>query len=404
MYRWLIEVASLGMALFSMFFGSGNLIFPLVVGKTVSQMPLTGGLLLGLTSVILPFLGVLLIWLYAGDASRFFHRLCPLSDALPTQSWSKYLDSAFWFPLISLSLMGPFGVIPRCIMVAHSSLVDHIQLLPFAILFAIATLVLTYYKEKIIPILGQFLSPFLLLTLIYITAQILFFHPPSSSETPLSSPTPPLSTREAIHFSLLQGYQTMDLFAAFFFSSFCYNFLQEKKELSTKQRSSIFCAASILGAFLLFALYMLLVFSSAKLTHQLTSIEPQQLLFHVSKISLPSYATPVVTIAVILACLTTVLVLAELFADFINLHTPKLNLSHLQAITLTLTIAVGTCSLQFSALAQALSFLLTLLYPFLITATLLEILCYYLAIKRNPHLISWSVLLVNLFFTTGTIC
>lgn len=383
----IVEVFSLGLALFSMFFGSGNLIFPLTVGRTLHHMPFLGGILLATTSVLLPFLGVALIWLYDGNCTAFFKRLLPLRSYFPKSKIAKLLDASFWLPLISLSLMGPFGVIPRCIIVAHSPLANYVPLLLFASFFVILSLILTYYKEKIIPILGKFLSPFLVFSLLCITIDILFF---TDTKSPTES-LPAISTKEAASFSLMQGYQTMDLIAAFFFSSFCYTYLKEKSNLTPKQRASIFSASSILGAFLLFGLYMLLVFSSAKLAADLQQTPPERLLFEVAHISLPLYGTAMVSLAVILACLTTVLVLAELFGEWLKKSFPKLNLTHFQAILITLLISIAVCSLEFDALAKVLSFFLTLLYPFIITATILEIVCKSLSITRNPHALSWIV-------------
>lgn len=385
----LVETFSLGLALFSMFFGSGNLIFPLTVGRAAHDAPLLGGLLLGITSVLVPFLGVALVWLNKGNYSLFFKRLLPLRTYYPSSRVAALLDASFWLPLISLSLMGPFGVIPRCIIVAHSPLASLMPLTLFASVFVIASIVLTYYKEKIIPILGKILSPFLVLSLLGITAEILLFTEPAPKESLTK-----LSTAETMKFSLLQGYQTMDLIAAFFFSSFCFNYLEEKKELSQEKKASIFSASSALGAFLLFGLYMLLVFSSAKLAGSLQEVSPERLLFAVAGLSLPFYGSVLVSVAVILACLTTVLVLAELFGEQLKKAFPSLH--HLYAITITMLISLATCTLEFDALAHILAFCLTLLYPFIITATLLELFCKTFSIKKNPHFLSWTVFFITI--------
>ncbi|EKE08422.1 MAG: hypothetical protein ACD_17C00172G0001, partial [uncultured bacterium] len=90
-------VISTGLALFSMFFGSGNLVFPLVVGKTSQGHFNLGALGIFLTGVLVPFLGVLAMCLFNGCTKTFFGRMGR--------------PAVFWFPLIALSLMGPFGVL-----------------------------------------------------------------------------------------------------------------------------------------------------------------------------------------------------------------------------------------------------------------------------------------------------
>ncbi len=66
---WL--VVSTGFALFSMFFGSGNLVFPITVGLESEGHYLPAALGILLTGVAVPFLGVLGMMLYKGDIYSF---------------------------------------------------------------------------------------------------------------------------------------------------------------------------------------------------------------------------------------------------------------------------------------------------------------------------------------------
>src|SRR5690349_22076848 len=88
-------IISTGFALFSMFFGSGNLVFPISVGVESQGHYLLGSLGILLTGVIVPFLGVLGMMLFKGDIMHFF------------SCFGK--KGTFIFSLIALSLMGPFG-------------------------------------------------------------------------------------------------------------------------------------------------------------------------------------------------------------------------------------------------------------------------------------------------------
>src|SRR5579872_2320269 len=100
-------IISTGLAMFSMFFGSGNLVFPLVVGQTSEGHFGFAAIGILITGVLVPFLGILAMLLFNGSSKDFFGRLGN--------------PAVFWFPLIALSLMGPFGVLARCITVAHGS-------------------------------------------------------------------------------------------------------------------------------------------------------------------------------------------------------------------------------------------------------------------------------------------
>ena len=90
---WL--VISTGFALFSMFFGSGNLVFPIAVGTECGGHCILAALGILLTGVVVPFLGVFGMLLYKGDLNSFF----------------SYLGKPgiFLFSLLALSITGPFG-------------------------------------------------------------------------------------------------------------------------------------------------------------------------------------------------------------------------------------------------------------------------------------------------------
>lgn len=61
-----------GFAIFSMFFGSGNLVFPLQIGQYSAQYWLLGFLGLFITGILLPFLGLFVIKLHRGSYNAFF--------------------------------------------------------------------------------------------------------------------------------------------------------------------------------------------------------------------------------------------------------------------------------------------------------------------------------------------
>ena len=143
-----------GFSIFSMFFGSGNLVFPLMVGVNNSDNWLAGFLGFFCTGIILPFLGLFVIKLHRGNYKSFFGEAGSIAK--------------FTIPLFTLSLLGAFGVIPRCIAVAHGGLeflYKDISLLLFSIIFCIACYIICLNEKWMFSILGKFLTPILLLFL-----------------------------------------------------------------------------------------------------------------------------------------------------------------------------------------------------------------------------------------------
>ncbi|MDP3935448.1 MAG: branched-chain amino acid transport system II carrier protein, partial [Alphaproteobacteria bacterium] len=94
-----------GFAIFAMFFGSGNLVFPLQLGQHVGKNWFLGFLGLLSTGIVLPFLGLFVIKLHKGNYRSFFAEGGKMASII--------------LPFFTLSLLGSFGVVPRCITVAH---------------------------------------------------------------------------------------------------------------------------------------------------------------------------------------------------------------------------------------------------------------------------------------------
>lgn len=364
-------ILSTGFAMFSMFFGSGNLVFPLEVGKESGGYPFFAGFGIFLTGVVVPFLGVLGLLLFKGDNKEFFGKLGK--------------PAVFWLSFISLSLMGPFGVLARCITVAQGSfrlMFPEVSLIAFSLGMCAFIFLLTMKKNKIVPALGAILTPVLLLTLVLLGYFGLTHEVNPAAAGAISSSV------EAMQNGIFKGYMTMDLLAAFFFSSFVIKHLEEDVKVRNENSCflNIFLKSATLGAGLLAAIYFVLVFLGNKFAYALEGVAPEEMLGTIANQVLGSYSGPVVCAAVILACLTTAVVLATLFAEFIKKEVSVNKLSDGMAMLVTLAIAFGVSTLEFSGIAGFLGPILETIYPALIVLTLINILnkCWGTQLGRWP--------------------
>ncbi len=346
-------ILSTGLAMFSMFFGSGNLVFPLVVGQASQGHFGLATLGILLTGVLVPFLGILALLLFNGNANEFFGRLGK--------------PATFWFPLIALSLMGPFGVVARCLTVAHGAfklLLPTTPLWIFSLCACAIIYLLTIQKNRIVPLLGSILTPLLVLAL----AAIAFF---GLSSAPLPNALS-YGGWESFKTGIFQGYQTMDLLAAFFFSAFVIKHLRDH-QTEAKSSLPIFLQSSLIGAGLLSLVYFALVLLGTLYAPQLATVPPQEMLGFVAERALGSWAAPLVALTVALACLTTAIVLTFLFADFFRKEVAKEKIGSSLAHFLTLAAAFATSTLEFSGIAKILGPILEVIYPSLIVLTILGI-------------------------------
>ena len=346
---WLI--LSTGFALFSMFFGSGNLVFPIVVGQESGGHTFWSAFGFFLTGVFVPFLGVFGMMLYKGDIQSFF------------SFFGR--KGTFWFSLCALALMGPFGVLARCLTVAHGALqhvFPQVGLIATSLSLCAVIFLLTVNKNRIVTVLGTVLTPFLLLSIALIAYYGL------SNEAMMEGL--PNYSFGAFKNGFFQGYQLMDLLAAFFFSTFVINHLKSAKN---EESRGVFLKASLIGASILSFVYIALIYLGWIYAPLLESHLPQERLGIIALQALGPMASPVICVAVMLACLTTAIVLASLFADFFRKEVCKGKLGNKSALLITLAISFFVSTFEFSGIARFIGPIMETIYPALILLTLLNI-------------------------------
>lgn len=363
-----------------MFFGSGNLVFPIAVGQESGGHFLLAALGILLTGVIVPFLGVLGMLLYKGDIQDFF------------SCFSK--KGIFIFTLLALSLMGPFGVLARCITVVHGALLLLIPnaSLPIVSLIMCAVIyLLTVNKNKIVPVLGTILTPLLLVAI----GAIAFF---GLTQGAMPEATQ-LSSFAALKNGFFQGYQTMDLLAAFFFSTFVISHLRKDSAANSDEPSSlrVFFKAAMIGAGILSSVYVALVVLGWIYAPQLQHVRPQEMLGVIALESLGAFAAPCVCLAVIFACLTTAIVLASLFAEFLRKEVAREKIGNRWSLVITLLIGFAVSTLEFSGIARFIGPILEITYPALIALTVVNIANKYYGV-RSTHWPFTLAIAAKLFF------
>ena len=347
---------SIGLAMFSMFFGAGNITFPLMIGQTVE-----GGLiwaLLGLiiTSVVIPFSGMLSITLFEGDYEKFFNRI----GQVPGMAVIVML----------ICLIGPFGGIPRCITLTYSTLKVYftgMHLLVFSVISSLVIFLCSWKKNRILDLIGYVLSPLLILFLLAIIVKGIFF---SHSE--------PIGSSQIIKpflYGIQEGYNTMDLLASFFFSSLIYNRLKQRKNDGFgKSFLLLILKSSLIGAVFLSTIYVGFSYVGAYNAQNLLGTPIDQLLGKVGKIVLGHKAGLVVSMSIGLTCLTTAIALTVISAEFLQKKITKSRLSYEWALVAVLITTVAVSALEFTGIIQILLPVLKVIYPSLLVLSLFNIL------------------------------
>lgn len=344
-----LEAILVGLAMFSMFFGAGNVIFPLAVGQFAGQGNLfaMGGLIL--TAAVMPIAGVIAMTLFDGDIKGFFGRLGK--------------TPGFLLALLTITLLGPLGSTPRCIALAYTTLKTFLPPVSPVIFSAFACVLLflfTYKRTHLLKLLGWVLTPVLLISLFtLIMMGILSPHETAPTEI----------TRLNLFFhGLKEGYNTMDLLAAFFFSSTILSILKREKT----NYLSLALRASVVGAILLAVVY--LGFSTLAAFHAGgMNVGKDELLTAITvKIAGP-YAGILVGVTVALACLTTAIALITAFSDYFQKEVFKEKVSYRKTLIGALLVTFVVSTFEFKGISAFLSPLLEICYPGLIVLTFLNI-------------------------------
>lgn len=349
-----------GFAIFAMFFGAGNLVFPLTIGYFSGDNWFLGFFGLFLTGIILPFLGLFVIKLHKGNYHKFFGEAGKISS--------------FVLPLFTLSLLGSFGVVPRCITVAHGgiySLFPNFDLMSFSVIFSIMTFIFCLRDQILVKVLGKFLSPLLLAVFILLLGIGVFTAPEASNFTEKS-----VSFKQGF----LTGYQLMDLFAAFFFSAFIFKQLQKVMVEKDDKTIIIFAIkASLVGSFLLMVVYMGLVFLGAHYAHLLNDVTPEHYLPTIITNVMGSWAAAATACLMVLSCLTTAVALNNIYARYLCSQLKLRDNKFPLMLSITTSISFVISLFDFRSIAAFLAPTLEVSYPGLIALTIMSI-CF-----RNKH-------------------
>jgi LIVCS family branched-chain amino acid:cation transporter len=353
-----------GFAMFTMFFGSGNLVFPLYIGTQNIEHFYMAFIGLIITGVLLPFSGLYSMIMLKGDRDAYFDRI----GRIPS----------FMMVAIMLSLMGPFGVLPRCIIVAHTGIeliFPELSLHIFAAAFCVLAALVIWNHHYVVEIIGKWLTPFLAGGLLL----LIIFGIIAEPKTPTNIPD--ISIFASFKSGVLTGYQTMDLLAGFFFGITTIEYLYMRageNRLLLNRMSTIAC---IVGGSLLALVYLGFVYLGSKYSSLISDLNTEKLLISIAYHTLGEYAAPVIGVTIAMACFTTGVVLTLLFSEFFaeKINIRKLN-RHVMII-ITLAIAYAMTFLGFAAIASFLATILVVLYPALIALAFSSILDYYLQKK-----------------------
>ena len=290
----------IGFALFSMFFGAGNVIFPPYLGLSSGPQWVLGFLCYYAADIGLALLAIFAIQ-RLGSPEAVTGRLGRIPSAL--------LMSAI------VLCIGPMLAIPRTAASTYemsvSPLIAGVPPLLFSGLFFLVILLLCLRESAVVDIVGKILTPALLLGLLALII-VGIVHPVGSvSPAPLVDNVP-LTGIEA-------GYQTMDVLAAMVFGIIILKSARQKGYTDGKAQFRVISGAAVVSGAALLVVYLGLTYLGAS-TGSFFDLTVNRTFLVVSIVrSLMGQAgTVLFSVVVALACVTTAVALVSSAADYFS--------------------------------------------------------------------------------------
>jgi LIVCS family branched-chain amino acid:cation transporter len=340
-----------------MFFGAGNLAFPLAVGQVAAQYWIWEFLGLVMTGVILPFLGLFVIELHRGNYSSFFGGAGPFVK--------------FFLPLLTLSLLGSFGAVPWCVTVAYESIhyvIPYLSKANFSFIFCGIVFFVCLKEQRVINAIGKWLTPALLIFIILLT----IFGINHAKELKEINPVAP---SKLFFDGLILGYQTMDLLAAFFFSALIFNQIKKTFPAKTSDADIMKMAikSSIVAVLLLVGAYAGMAFLGANFSGLIENVKSTSILITIANHIMGDYAALFVGITMVIACFATTVALNSIYTQYLC-SLIKLDQERFKYVLLVTTVIAFLVSLfDFDEIAWILIPILEITYPSLIALTIIGI-------------------------------
>ena len=292
------DIIVVGFALFSMFFGAGNVIFPPYLGMEAGPQWLAGFSAYFIADIGLALLGVFAL-LRVGSSEAVTRRV----GKVPSEILMRAI----------ILCIGPMVAIPRTsattFEMAIAPHLSGVSPVLFSVLFFAVILALCIKESAVVDIVGKILTPLLLLGLFAIIVKGII--------TPLGDIAALPQIANVAVTGIKAGYQTMDALAALPFGIIVLQSVASKGYDSGRKQFRVVSGAAVLAGILLLAVYMGLAYLGATVSAQYTgAIGRAQLIMAIVEALMGKVGMILFGVVVGLACVTTAIALTSSAAAY----------------------------------------------------------------------------------------
>lgn len=353
--------AVIGTMLFGLYFGAGNLIFPIQLGQLAGTnfwFALVGFLV---TAIGLPFLGILAIGLSGSNGLRdLASRIHPLFGVI--------------FSLALYLTIGPFFAIPRTatvpFVVGFEPYINAEHATMLLALFSFLFFAIVYYfslnPAKIMDYIGKVLTPAFLVVL-FMLIIISIVKPMGHFQQPIG---------DYIHSSFMtgfkEGYNTMDALASLAFGIVVINAIKSAGITDRKEIAKATWTSGIFAMALMTLIYGLITYMGASSIEAVGTFDNGGLIFAaVADHYFGSFGAILLAVIIVLACLKTSIGLITSCSEFFHEVFPKVSYKWFVFILCVVSFSIANFGLN--NIIQFAIPVLMFLYPLAIVLILLAL-------------------------------
>ena len=349
------DICVIGFALFAMFFGAGNLIFPPYLGLTAGDRWFSGFLPFVIADGGLAFVTVLAMIRKDGSFWCVIDRIGKLPAKI--------------LAMTAILTVGPLLCIPRTC--ATTFEMGILPLFPkfnpilFSIIFFAIVWALTVRPSAVVDIIGKFLTPILLVVLLVLVA--------IGIVNPIGEISTEQMTQSVVRDGLLSGYQTMDVLVSLSVTLMLVGSAAAKGYKTKKERFSVISKAGILCLLGLALVYGGLTYLGAT-TSSLgfdASINQTELLVYITEALMGKAGVVLLSLIVFFACLTTAVGLVSASADFVAEFCGN-KFPYTKLVVFFCAFAAVIANMGISMIIKLAAPILNIIYPVLLTQVLLS--------------------------------
>ncbi|OBX23591.1 MULTISPECIES: branched-chain amino acid transport system II carrier protein [Bizionia] len=288
-------------ALFSLFFGAGNLILPPYLGVQAGGNWYLVAFGFALTAVIIPILGIYAHARLQGTMFDFGKKVSPIFSAV----------YCVFMYAIAVALPAP-----RTASVTHEMAIapffDSPALLTSCIYFAFVFL-FVMNRSRLLSLIGKYLTPLIVIILLIIIGLGIYGGSSETVTTAVSSPFALITS------GIFEGYQTFDAIAGVVVGAVIVLSLKTYGEGTFEEKKKLISQAGFIAGFGLFIIYAGLIICGYLLQASFPENATRtEVLTNLSQITLGNIGTTFLSVLVALACFTTAVGIITGASDYVS--------------------------------------------------------------------------------------